>query len=301
MKKLLTLSIACLLGVDAFGQFVDDPSRQSNIDWKEDSTEVVTVDDIVATQERITTNNLKEDHFRQVWGRQSYLNLSYNSSKLSPDQDIPTGLGDMVSEFKSSWGASIQIGRSYRLHKTPISNILQFYLDYTYIDLNINHYDKESGSPLYDSGVKLPNDKFYTPWNLEKYEFNYGMALGPSLSVAPFTFTNSKAAHYLMFNMWFHIGYHVSLLNIKSDSDADANSGNGSKGDYEKMRDDVKLDLGHGLITSFGLSLTWKFVGVGYEHRSAGLKYKSLNKDLYGDDEYKYSASTNRVFLQFKF
>ena len=301
MKKVLTLSIVCLLGIDAYGQFADNPSQQSNIDWKEDTTEVVTIDDIIATQQKITTNNFKEDHFRNVWGRQSYLNVSYNTSKLTPDEDIPTGMGTMVPDFKSNWGASIQIGRSYRLHKQPISNILQFYLDYTYIDLNINHYNKESGTTLYDSSKKTADDKFYTPWNLEKYEFNYGMALGPSLSVAPFTSSNSRAAHFLKFNMWFHIGYHVSLLNIKSDSKADANNDGGGKGNFEKMRDDVKLDLGHGLITSFGLSLTWKAIGLGYEYRSAGLKYKSLNSDLYGDDKYKYSASTSRVFLQFRF
>ena len=278
MKKKLIVSVASLLCLTVTGQNVNELNRQANIDWKEDSTEIVTIEDIVKTQQGLTTNRFIEDHFQDVWARKSYLNLSYNSTSLNPDGKIETGVGSgIVPDFKTNWG--------------------------TYIDLNVNHYNHEGdGKNLYDSSAKLPGtDFYYTPWNLEKYEFNYGMALGPSVTFAPFTSMDSRGLHFLKLNLWYHIGYHVSLLNMKSDVNADANKDAISGSSQKEMKENVKLDLGHGLISSFGVSLTWKFIGVGYEYRSAGLKYKSLDKDTFGSEEYKFKSSTNRMFLQLRF
>jgi hypothetical protein len=207
--------------------------------------------------------------------------------------------GGIVPELKSKWGVSLQLGRNYKLHKKPIANILQFYIDYQYIDLNLNFFEQD-GNGLYDTSQRLPNDskKFYIPWNLKKYEVNYGMALGPSFTVAPFNTMSSKGLHYLQFNMWYNIGYHASLLLMKNDEDADINEGGYSNED--KVREGIKMNLGHGLTSAFGFSLTWKFIGIGYEYRSASLKYQSLDKDTYGDDKYKFKSSTSRVFLQFR-
>jgi hypothetical protein len=305
MKKLLILSMISLFGIDAIGQNVTELDRQANIDWSEDSTEIMTVEDIVKTQQGLTSNQFEESHFKDVWSRKGYLNLSYNTTTLKPDETIPTGVpelnGGIVPELKSKWGVSLQLGRNYKLHKKPISNILQFYIDYQYIDLNLNFFEQEgNGKNLYDTSQKLPNNtsKFYIPWNLKKYEVNYGMALGPSITVAPFNNMSNKGLHYLQFNMWYNIGYHASLLLMKNDEDADINKGGYSNED--KVREGIKMNLGHGLTSAFGFSLTWKFIGIGYEYRSASLKYQSLDKDTYGDDKYKFKSSTSRVFLQFR-
>lgn len=307
MKKLLILSMISLFGIDAIGQNVTELDRQPNIDWSEDSTEIMTVEDIVKTQQGLTSNQFEESHFKDVWSRKGYLNLSYNTTTLKPDETISTGVPDLnggiVPELKSKWGVSLQLGRNYKLHKTPIANILQFYIDYQCIDLNVNFFEQEgNGKDLYDTSQRLPNDtkKFYIPWNLKKYEINYGMALGPSITVAPFNTLSNKGLHYLQFNMWYNIGYHVSLLLMKNDEDADKNKGGYSMGNEDKVREGIKMNLGHGLTSAFGFSLTWKFIGVGYEYRSASLKYQSLDKDTYGDDKYKFKSSTSRVFLQFR-
>ena len=303
MKKLLILSMISLFGIDAIGQNVTELDRQANIDWSEDSTEIMTVEDIVKTQQGLTSNQFEESHFKDVWSRKGYLNLSYNTTTLKPDETISTGVpsvnGGIVPELKSKWGVSLQLGRNYKLHKKPIANILQFYIDYQYIDLNLNFFEQD-GNGLYDTSQRLPSDskKFYIPWNLKKYEVNYGMALGPSFTVAPFNNMSNKGLHYLQFNMWYNIGYHASLLLMKNDEDADINEGGYSNED--KVREGIKMNLGHGLTSAFGFSLTWKFIGIGYEYRSASLKYQSLDKDTYGDDKYKFKSSTSRVFLQFR-
>lgn len=309
MKKKLIFSITCLIAISAYGQDVNEPNLPMTFNWQEDTTEVTTINDIIRMQQDVTNKKYAESHYRDVWSRKGYFNISYNSTTLTPDQSIPTGVGgNVVPEFKSDWGVSLNIGRSYALHKSPIANMLQFNFDFSYIDLNVNHFKHEGdGKNLYDSREVLPGttDKFFTPWNLEKYDFNYGMSVGPSISIAPFTSTNVSGLHHIKLNAFFHVGYHVSLLYMLNDEEADMNQGDDPTDPiaverYEKMKDNLKLDLGHGLITSFGFSVTWKFIGLGYEHRSGSLEYKSLSKNDFGNEKYKFKSSTNRVFIQFR-
>lgn len=309
MKKKLIFSITCLIAISAYGQDVNEPNLPMTFNWQEDTTEVTTINDIIRMQQDVTNKKFAESHYRDVWSRKGYFNISYNSTTLTPDQSIPTGVGgNVVPEFKSDWGVSLNIGRSYALHKSPIANMLQFNFDFSYIDLNVNHFKQEGdGKNLYDSREVLPGttDKFFTPWNLEKYDFNYGMSVGPSISIAPFTSTNVSGLHHIKLNAFFHVGYHVSLLYMLNDEEADINQGDDPTDPiaverYEKMKDNLKLDLGHGLITSFGFSVTWKFIGLGYEHRSGSLEYKSLSKNDFSNEKYKFKSSTNRVFIQFR-
>jgi len=309
MKKKLIFSITCLIAICAYGQDVNEPNLPMTFNWQEDTTEVTTINDIIRMQQDVTNKKFAESHYRDVWSRKGYFNISYNSTTLTPDQSIPTGVGgNVVPEFKSDWGVSLNIGRSYALHKSPIANMLQFNFDFSYIDLNVNHFKHEGdGKNLYDSREVLPGttDKFFTPWNLEKYDFNYGMSVGPSISIAPFTSTNVSGLHHIKLNAFFHVGYHVSLLYMLNDEEADMNQGDDPTDPiaverYEKMKDNLKLDLGHGLITSFGFSVTWKFIGLGYEHRSGSLEYKSLSKNDFSNEKYKFKSSTNRVFIQFR-
>lgn len=315
MKKKLILSLACFFAISAFGQDVNEQNMPMTFNWQEDTTEITTINDIIRMQQDVTNKKYAESHYRDVWSRKGYFNISYNSATLTPDESIPTGVGGgVVPEFKSDWGVSLQLGRSYALHKAPIANMLQFNIDYSYIDLNVNHFKQEGDGNIYDSRSILNYDGkeyYYTPWNLEKYDLNYGMSVGPSISIAPFTSTNVSGLHHIKLNAFFHVGYHVSLLYMTNDKKADANPTK-ERDDvqtetqaleyarYEKMSKGLKFDLGHGLITSFGFSITWKFIGLGYERRSGSLKYQSLSTDDYSKQKYEFKSSTNRVFIQFR-
>lgn len=305
IQKGLSLSIVCLLSLNVFAQNEVDMNKMTNIDWKEDTAEIVTVDDILKTQQEITVNNTMESHFRDVWSRKDYINIGYNSSTLTPKEDIPLGMDatSTVPKYSSSWGFSFQTGKSSRLHKRPISNMLQFYFDFSYVDLNVNHYKQDGargddGGKLYDTSRPTSDGNFYIPWKLEKYEFNYGMSVGPSVTVAPFTTLGSKNLHYIKFNIFYHLGYHASIINMRSDENADVNTATGDN--IEKVRENVKLLWGHGLTSSFGFSVTWKFIGIGYEIRTATAKYKSIDTSTYGSEKYKFKTTTNRIFLQFR-
>lgn len=294
---------------------------------QDDSVKFRSIDDVVKGQiekEKIIGENT---HFDKVWARRSYFNIGYNSSTLSPKNDYKTGVGnELVEDFGSSYGFSLQYGRSYRLHKKPLfGNILQFYIDYTGVDVNFSHYDSGPGADgsdddLYDSSKKNEDAKkvvneigkmstteipYYIPWNLEKYEASYGMMVGPSFSIAPFThMSKATGLHYMKLNMYFHIGYQFSLMFLSSDKNADINKpvGTETNSDFETMNGLTKINWGHGLLTTFGLSLTWKGIGVGYEHRTANNSYKAISKggEEFGSNSYKFKTASNRIFVSFR-
>lgn len=287
-----------------------------------DSLRIRTIDDVVGDIRKEAKISGSTEHYDDVWARRSYFNLGFNFSTLAPKDDYATGVGNaMVEDFKSNFGFSLKYGRSYRLHKKPISNVLQFYIDYTGIDLNFNHYALGDGK--YDSSkrnleAKDDDDKegepFYIPWNLEKFEGSYGMMVGPSLTVAPFThLSGTPGLHFLKLNMYFHVGYQFSILYMKSNDAADINlhsttaptvgtSLDNVSSDHKVMSDLVSVNWGHGVLTTFGLSLTWKNIGIGYEHRVAHNRFKpfATGDSEFGSMSYKFKTATNRVFLTFR-
>ena len=143
MKRKFIFIMTCLFSTAVFAQ-VENEDDKVSIDWSEDTTEITTIKDIIKVQQQVTSRNATEQHFADVWGRRGYFNFSYNNTKLTPkDNNYPNGQGGFVSEMKSDWGASIQYGRCYRLHKKPIANVATFNIDYTGIDLNVNHFKAE--------------------------------------------------------------------------------------------------------------------------------------------------------------
>lgn len=308
MKRKIALSALIFFALAAMAQ-QNSPAKPNTaeIDWTEDTTEIVTIQDIINIQQRQTKRNTTENHFVDVWGRRSFVNFAYNTAKLTPQESIPTGVpslnGGLLPEMSSDWGFTLQYGRNYRLHKKPIANIMYFHVDYTGIDLGVNHFKAEgNGKNLYDSREKTKEDYFYRPWNLDKYEFNYAMTLGPSLTVAPFNLTNSRALHFLKFNVYYHIGYHLSLVFMDDDEDADINPGTSrtEKDDRQRMADNQKLEWGHGMTQSFGFNLSWKLIGIGYEHRTRSMKYKSMNTTDFGKEKFDFDVSDSRLYLQLR-
>lgn len=304
MKKTIAILIA---GAFAFTASAQEDEKMQNIDWQEDSTEIMSIQDIINEQQQITTHNMRESHFNDVWSRRSYFNIGYSSTSLRPEDDIPVGLGsDKLGTLSAKWGLALQSGRGYRLHKEPIANTVQFCLDYTWIDLNVNFFDSQGGPILYDSSLAQEDDKdkYQMPWNLKKYEAGYGMTLGPSISVCPFNMLDAPLLHYLQLHFFYHIGYQLSVIFMTNNEDADANQSVDATAPntkrHKQMKDNMKGLWGHGLSNSFGVSLTWKSIGIGYEHLSSKTRYKPFSTGDFGKDTDKFTLSRNRIFIQFK-
>ncbi len=306
MKRKCFFMISFLLSLTVHAQ---QNETQDDIDWKEDSTEIISIADIVKEQQKLTTIMLNDSHKNDVWRRRSFTNISFLSTKLSPKNDIPSGIRDQsVKDMKNKWGVSIQSGRSYRLHLKPIANMVQFNLDYSWIDLGLNYFDQTGeGNNLYDSNYNIENDagekRFFMPWNLKKYELNYGMTLGPSVSVAPLYLTNVPSLHYLLLHFYYHIGYHVSGIILSNDQQGDINQATGSSDEarnHTKMADMTKIEIGHGIYHTFGFSLTWKGIGLGFEKRISTPHYKPLSSKNFVSGESVFSTTTTRFYIQFR-
>lgn len=276
--------------------------------WEEDTdtvkvasttTQGQTLAELMKTRNRASDYKLNAEHYENVWKRRSYLNIGYNNSTLkmadAPADDA--GLQD-VSELsvKSNWGANITKGCNYRLHKKPIANMVGINLDYNYINVNVNHYKAEKINDGKYYPEKIEKTNYYRrPWECEKYEFNYAMEVGPSVTVAPLISLNNKNLNFLMFNIYYHIGYNASLLYTSIDVDEKYKSDQSDKFDEAKS-----MEFGHGLITSFGFNLSWKSIGIGYETTTYKNTYKSLVSKVFGKEDFKLKNTTSRIYVQFR-
>ena len=310
-RNILLLFAAVTSAVTAFAQVENENSRWSNIDWKEDSTEIVTIDDIIKEQQDVTSRNTREMHFADVWGRRSYFNIAYNKGvwlTAKEQNTVKTGYPDIAGGYfnkeLATWSFALQKGRNYVLHKKPIANTVQICIDYTGLDLTASHYPGAAGKTLYDSSTSKKfseTDKnghaktyFYIPWNLEKYEASYGMSLGPSLTIAPFNYINFDGIHYMKFNIYYHWGYQASVLYMLNNKDADANTSSSD------MDENLKLLWGHGMYTAFGMNLSWKILGVGFETRTSATTYQPLNTSDFFTTKSGFTSKYTRFYIQFR-
>ena len=297
MKKYsLLTAFAALLSLSTWGQ------NPQNHEENDTTTTTTTLSDIISMQQKVHTNNYTEQHFQKVWGRKTYLHINFNKSTLASSGLVQTEAGKANLEFKSDWGASLQMGKNFSLSKRPIANAVNICLDYTWMDINVNHFKAEEGA-YYNSSMQYPDTDgktvYYMPWSLPKYDASFGMAVGPSVTVAPFASANSEGAHFLHLQFYYHVGYRVSYLKIDNDSSLDKNPAKDTH--YDVMADNQKSNLGHGLYSTFGVNLSWKSIGIGFEQSTGNYKYKPINSTEFGKDEVKFKSTTKRFFIQFKF
>ncbi len=114
-----------------------------------------------------------------------YSSIGYASSTLSQDG---------APSLRSSYGISLNLGRTFRLHYYPIWNCLYFGVDVTALDLTYTNY----------------RIKHITYWETDRYQYHQAdisMHLGPSFSFCtygPFSF-----------NGYFRYAPSLSLLKKK--------------------------------------------------------------------------------------
>ncbi len=299
MKKLFLILMCGMASLAAIAQ--NDETRLDDTDSPADSTGLTSINDIINERQEVNERLFMDNHYHRVWGYRSFVNFIYHgTAKMTPDEPVQTGVG-LAPEYKAKMGFALQVGRNYRLHKRPIANVAQFNLDFTGFDLSLNIYDTESvnGSKVYNSAKTFNydgQDYFYTPWNLEKYEANYGMSIGPSITIAPLTYAKGREAHFLKLNAFYHVGYSASAMFIKYDE----NAVNKPESTSAQSNDDNCFLWGHGMINSFGGSLSWRNIGIGFEHRTGKLTYQSFSTDSFSKVKSKFKTGLTRLYFQIR-
>jgi len=309
MKKTI---LSCLATVSTLPFLAQSPANNELVvNTEEDPASITSIADIIHQEEsgNITSatstnpNDTKASH-------SSFVNVGFNIAKLVPKHEISLGYPYnqfICPPFKNDWGLSLQLGHNYRLHSNPIFGMLYFNVDAIYTDLNFNHYSTE-GNPddkIYNSNAQwdlISNGEMrsyhYIPWCLEKYEVDFGMAVGPSITIAPFKKTGWL--NDVSFNVFYHIGYHASLLWMQNDLSRDAST-SASSSEFNVVNDDIKINYGYGFMNSFGLNMDWKSIGIGVERRYGYLDYQSLQKDIYSDGKYRFIDYLTRIYVSVKF
>lgn len=264
----------------------------------------MTIDDIINEKKKVSNTTNSTEHFAAVWHPRTYFDFVYTrNAALTPQKmeqfDDYTGVNAPKEKYEAEWALGIKNGRSFFLHRHPIGRVAYIGLDYTWIDLRLNHYkaDYDPSGYCLDSSQTLSEGGSVFPVNGSKYELDYGMALGPSVTLAPFVYVEgANGLHHLKFNTYFHLGYNVGLLSCTAEKEENYAS-----------KDQTSVFTGHGLTMAYGISINWKILGVGIESHKAALKYKSggasmfNGNDIAGKGTYDFNSTGQRVFLQFRF
>ena len=244
-----------------------------------DTTRVTTLNDIIAQESKTKTDVKYDQHLRKVWGKNTFFNISYNKTELS-SEEFPLGGGLMApNEFKSDFGVGLQWGQTFNFHKKALGNVVFFGLDYTWMDLNFNKY--KEGKPAAGWGAETYQNP-PMPWHNEKMSVDYGMSIGPSITLYPFAPMRKNAADNVRLQGYFHVGYKAEGFLIK-------------------MEKDNELAWGHGLFTAFGANLTFNSIGLGFEMRNDNnINVKHVEKK-YGTEKMKFKEKITRLYIQFRF
>lgn len=251
-----------------------------------DSNSYVTLNDIVKREAENKSNQDDQAFHEKLWNKRSYLNISYVSAKLQ-SSEFPTAGGTYDREFKSSAGVNLQYGHTYDFHKKPIADMVFIGLNYTGIDLSYAKYNAEETPAMYVLAGKEP---YPTAWHNKKQTIDYGMALGPAVTVYPFASLGKPETDKIRLQVYFQVGYNARVT-IISDMPSDPVS--------DKMK--TVYSFAHGLSTKIGASLTWDFVGLGFELWNAPSYKNTYFDDKYDTGSMKSKVKSSRVFLQFRF
>ena len=305
MKKIYLLCALLSCGSMGFAQddYVPEAVDSYVPEVLSDSTDATpSIADIIKEQTGRSQITYTDSHYEKVWGRNTYFNISYINtsfeSKQMPSATEDGALATLTGKFENSFGFGLQWGHTYNFHKKPIGDVLFIGLDYSWLDLNVNKY-KEEKLELFNWAKINENGCYPLPWGNEMWMFDYGMSLGPSLTFYPFTALRRSGTDEIRIQAYFHVGYSVGMAVINDVPDVNTSYSSFTSSSNEKTK--TEIAWGHGLFTSFGFNVTWKFVGLGYEHRSGtNLKYKSVNSDFRANDP-KFEQTINRFYLQFRF
>lgn len=290
-----------------------DLHDNSVLDFEEDTTNVTSLDDIIKMQNLVYSKSFRSDVIKGIWKRKNHFSITYAQTTLSGENiDIydatESKFKKMNYEYKSDWAANIKRSRTYAFHKNAIADMISFGLEFTSIDLSVNHFKKDS-TAKYDSYITREEKNedeqvasyHYLPWGSEMYTFSFGMNIGPSIIIAPFARLNSPGLAHIRIQGYFTVGYRGSLMLMSGDDKMDVRYPDRNKYPYsqsfERVSDSNKLSWSHGLTTAWGIRLNWKGIAVGFEMINAKHNLSPVETKIYGHPKYKFTESSMRLSL----
>lgn len=278
MKKYILMAAAMLTAGLGFAQTIDEEPT-----------------DTLSQEERIARLEAQNEQYRlerekaqkaaerkSIWGKGRYTRLGFAIAETAPENSLT---------YKGSFAFSLTKGVTYRiLPSKPIANCLLFGIDVTWIDLQFSKYKDpyEDDDNKWTSDIVMDNqydddDNPSIP-DLGYMSLSGGMGIGPSVTIAPFVFTNVKRLKPLKAQLYFH--YNPTYVGYMETND----------GDLEFSGAFVNM-------LTFGGNISYKSFGVGVEGRWGEADFKPINFDSesLGSEKYKRKFANTRFYLQFAF
>lgn len=296
MKKTLLLALcACSVGM-ANAQTDSTATTNGNEALIEKVNQLQTQVNTLEEKEAVRTKN---EYDEKIWKRKKYLTIGFNSQKMKSADD----LSDM--SYKSKFGMTINMGRTYYLHRKAIANILKIGLDWTWFNIDFAKY--KSGNGIHfntgaiegdyvgtpDGGSYKESDGYdddYASVDLGVWQANVGMGFGPSVHIAPF-YNVGKGWQHLKAHLYFHVtpSYTAVIESLEDDNE-------------------TKVRSGYTTFFNFGADISYKCVALGYECRWGKSKMKTMSFSEDDEDDtdtpdvkQKLKFPTSTFYLRFYF
>ncbi len=236
MKKFVYSLLACLLPLCL--------QAQDNNSAKVDSlTQVV-------KELSAKVQDMEDDaHYEAVWSkRKKYFKIGFMKQTLT-HRDI----SDL--EWKSDFGISLAMGKTFYLHKKPLLGLLKFGLDFTYFDLSYAKYKEPEAWAAADDYYDYYEDYYDYYYDDEDedldlgcHQVEMGIGIGPSVTINPVS--------HLKVNAYFHFLPSASLLILND-------------------------ELSAKFVPNFSLggAVSYKVISLGVEYRWGKAKYNSFSAE----------------------
>lgn len=270
MKKFVFFIFTCIFPLGIYAQ--DIPADSGNVNKVDSLTRAV--DELSAKMQKMEDDERDE----AIWGkRRKYFYIGYMNQTLT-HQDIP-GL-----EWKSDFGFSLGMGRTYYLHKKPLFNMLKFGLDVTWLDLSYAKYSLPKGWEEPEESGEYADDE---DLDLGTHQVEFGLHLGPSITLNP--------VDHLKLNGYFHFIPSGSMIVLNDEANISyvSNFAVGAAVSYK--------------VISLGIESRWgkaKYSSFSVDEDAAG--YEDMEEDLNMDDvlvkgKNRMKTKSLRFFLTFRF
>lgn len=238
MKKLAYIFLLCTLPFGAYAQ--NTSTNDTNTDKVDSLTQVV--NELSSKVQKVEDDKRNE----AVWKKRSkYFGIGYMNQTLT-HQDIP-GL-----EWKSDFGVSLNLGRTFYLHKKPLFNMLKFGLDVTWMDVSYAKYSAPEGwveEPSAPVEPEYPDeDDEDIDIDLGMHQVEFGLHIGPSITLNP--------VNHLKVSTYFHFIPSGSVVILNDEANAS-------------------------YVSNFAIggAIAYKAISLGIESRWGKAKYNSFSVD----------------------
>lgn len=258
MKKTVAFFVCCLWGLLCYAQQEDRQNNQNH------------TDSIQPEEHDVRTY--------EMWKHKKYFRVGY------VNQSVTSASG---SDMQSRFGIDLLKGRSFFLHKKPIAGLMKFAIDFgVYLNYTMYRDDvattESGGSDGYQEGEQAGETTedggsdgmmgFFSK-NYPPQSFDFGLMLGPSLTINPVA--DLRIAAY------WHVMPAGSMFLKNS-------------------------NMGAGFIPymNYGLELTYRWIGLGVERKYGNGNLWSINNMIENGGEstpIKYRTAGYSLYLAFRF